>query len=99
MKGGITLTGNLGSIAYLVVLFGIFYFLLLRPQQKKNKQLKEMRASLKVGDKITTIGGLVGKIIKVTEDEITLETGADKLRMTFKKWAIATVDTPVEEIE
>jgi len=93
------LTGNLGSIAYLVVLFGIFYFLLLRPQQKKNKQLKEMRASLKVGDKITTIGGLVGKIIKVTEDEITLETGADKLRMTFKKWAIATVDTPVEEIE
>lgn len=93
------MTGNLGSIAYLVVLFGIFYFLLLRPQQKKNKQLKEMRASLKVGDKITTIGGLVGKIIKVTEDEITLETGADKLRMTFKKWAIATVDTPVEEIE
>ncbi len=93
------MTGNLGSIAYLVVLFAIFYFLLLRPQQKKSKQLKEMRASLKVGDKITTIGGLVGKIIKVTEDDITLETGADKLRMVFKKWAVATVDTPVEEIE
>jgi len=89
----------MGSIAYLVVLFAIFYFLLLRPQQKKSKQLKEMRASLKVGDKITTIGGLVGKIIKVTEDDITLETGADKLRMVFKKWAVATVDTPVEEIE
>ncbi|MBN2260819.1 MAG: preprotein translocase subunit YajC [Clostridiales bacterium] len=93
------MTGTYGSLIYLVGLFAIFYFLLLRPQQKKNKQLKELRASLTVGDQITTIGGLVGKIIKVNEDDITVETGADKLRMTFKKWAVGTVEHSTEDAE
>jgi len=89
------MTGTYGSFIYLAVLFAIFYFLLLRPQQKKNKNLKQMRAGLKVGDKVTTIGGLVGKIVKISDDDVSVETGADKLRMTFKKWAMGTVQ--VEE--
>lgn len=87
------MTGTYGSLIYLVGLFAIFYFLLLRPQQKKNKQLKEMRASLAVGDVITTIGGVVGKVLKVGDDDITLEIGADKMKMTFKKWAIGSVES------
>lgn len=91
------MTGTYGSLIYLVGLFAIFYFLLLRPQQKKNKQLKNMRESLSVGDQITTIGGIVGKILKVGEDDITVEIGADKMKMTFKKWAVGSVDQKIEE--
>ena len=93
------MTGTYGSLIYLVGLFAIFYFLLLRLQQKKNKQLKAMRANLKAGDKITTIGGLVGKILKVGEDDITVEIGADKSKMTFKKWAVGTVESAASEEE
>ena len=91
------MTGTYGSLIYLVGLFAIFYFLLLRPQQKKNKQLKAMRAGLKPGDQITTIGGMVGKILKVGEDDITVEIGADKFKLTFKKWAVGTVDSTSED--
>ena len=93
------MTGTYGSLIYLVGLFAIFYFLLLRPQQKKSKQLKDMRVNLKSGDKIITIGGLVGKIMKINEDEITVEVGADKQRMTFKIWAIGSVENSIEELE
>lgn len=86
------MSGTYGSLIYLVGLFAIFYFLLLRPQQKKNKQLKEMRASLSVGDQVATIGGLIGKAIRVTDDELTLEIGADKVKLTFKKWAVGSVE-------
>ncbi len=86
------MSGTYGSLIYLVGLFAIFYFLLLRPQQKKNKQLKEMRASLTVGDRVSTIGGLIGKAIKVTDVELTLEIGADKIRLVFKKWAVGSVE-------
>jgi preprotein translocase subunit YajC len=72
------------SIAFI----GIFYFLLIRPQQKRDKELKEMRANLKVGDEVVTIGGLVGKIFNVTEDMVTVEVGGDKTRLHVEKWAI-----------
>lgn len=93
------MSGTYGSLIYLVGLFAIFYFLLLRPQQKKNKQLKDMRVNLKSGDHIVTIGGLVGKILKVNEDEVTVEAGADKQRMIFKTWAISSITNSIEEIE
>ncbi|MCD6436556.1 MAG: preprotein translocase subunit YajC [Clostridiales bacterium] len=93
------MSSTYGSLIYLVGLFAIFYFLILRPQQKKTKQLKEMRASIKAGDKVTTIGGMVGTILKINGEDITLEVGADKLRMNFKVWAIGTVDPKVNEIE
>ncbi|MEA3422508.1 MAG: preprotein translocase subunit YajC, partial [Bacillota bacterium] len=64
------MSSTYGSLIYLVGLFAIFYFLLLRPQQKKTKQLKEMRASIKAGDQVTTIGGLAGKIMRVNDEDI-----------------------------
>lgn len=74
-----------------VVFIGIFYFLLIRPQQKKNKQIQQMRENLNVGDNITTIGGIQGKIIKIKDDVLTIEVGADKVKLQMAKWAIGSV--------
>jgi len=62
-------------IAVWVVVFGLFYFLLMRPQKKRDKQLKEMRENLHVGDKVTTIGGIIATVAKVDEDNLILEIG------------------------
>ena len=77
-------------IFMLVAMFAIFYFLIIRPENKKKKKAEEMRSSLNLGDEITTIGGLVGKIVQVTEDTITFETSEDRVRIQAKKWAIST---------
>ena len=71
-------------------LIAIFYFLIIRPENKKKKKTDEMRNSLSVGDEITTIGGLTGKIVQVTDDTITFETGEDRVRIQAKKWSIST---------
>ena len=77
------------SLIYIAAIFGIFYFLLIRPQQKKQKQQKDMRDSIKVGDNVVTIGGLVGKVARVSDDDVILTIGAGEL--TFKKWAIGNI--------
>ena len=76
-----------GTIGMIVVMLVIFYFMLIRPE---NKKLNEMRNSLKVGDEITTIGGILGTICAVKDESIVIETGADRVRMEFAKWAIST---------
>lgn len=78
------------GILILVVMIGVFYFMLIRPENKKKKQAEEMRKNLSVGDKITTIGGMVGKIVDVSGDLITFETGEDRVRIQVTKWAIST---------
>ena len=78
------------SILMLVVMIAVFYFMLIRPENKKKKKLEEMRSSLGVGDKITTIGGMVGKIVDISGDLITFETGEDRVRIQVTKWAIST---------
>ena len=85
-----------GTIAIWVVVIAVFYFLFMRPQKKKQKQEEELRNSIEIGDDITTIGGIVGKVVAVREDDDTfiLETASDKTKMRFKKWAISSVDTP-----
>ena len=86
-----TATAGGGSmIIMLVMMFAIFYFLIIRPENKKKKKTEEMRSSLSLGDEITTIGGITGKIVQVTEDTITFETGEDRVRLQVKKWAIST---------
>lgn len=91
-------------IIYALIFVGI-YFILIRPKSKKNKQEQELRNSLEIGDEITTIGGIVGRVIAIREenDEIILETGSEKTKMVFKRWAISTVNTekekPAEEKE
>ncbi len=84
-------TGGGGSmIIMLVLMIAIFYFLIIRPENKKKKKTEEMRNSLSIGDEITTIGGMIGKIVQITEDTITFETGEDRVRIQTKKWAIST---------
>ena len=82
--------GGASSIIMIVVLIAVFYFFLIRPENKKKKKLEEMRSVLEVGDKITTIGGIVGKIVHIEVDLITFETGEDRVRLQITKWAIST---------
>lgn len=79
------------SVVLWVVVFGVFYFLLIRPQKKKDKELKEMRDSINVGDKVVTIGGLCATVAKVEEERVVLEVGPNRTKMPFEKWAIGTV--------
>ena len=85
-------------IVIYVALFAVLYFLLIRPNSKKKKQEQEMRNNIAIGDDITTIGGITGRIIAVKEDEdaFVIETGPDRTKMKFKKWAISSVDTVKE---
>lgn len=69
----------------------IFYFIAIRPQRKRDKEIKEMRSNLKIGDEVLTIGGIRGKITQVKEDYITLEIGVAKNKVEFSKWAIGSV--------
>ena len=82
--------GGFSMIIMLVAMFAIFYFLIIRPENKKKKKTEEMRSSLNLGDEITTIGGITGKIVQITEETITFETGEDRVRLQVKKWAIST---------
>jgi preprotein translocase subunit YajC len=74
----------------------IFYFMLIRPENKRKKEAEQMRSSLKTGDKITTIGGIVGTVVDVKEDKFVIETGADQVRIEFAKWALSTNDSAAE---
>lgn len=78
------------TIIMLVVMLVVFYFLLIRPENKRKKAAQKMRDELAVGDEITTIGGIIGTICAVKESTIVLETGADRVRIEFAKWAISS---------
>lgn len=82
--------GMVTMLIPLLLMFGLMYLLIIRPENKKKKKAEEMRNSLSLGDEITTIGGITGKIVQVTEDTITFETGEDRVRIQVKKWAIST---------
>jgi len=84
-------------IIMIVAMIGIFYFLMIRPESKKKKKLEEMREALAVGDTITTIGGIIGKIVSVDEAKVTFETSEDRVRIQVAKWAISTVGKATEE--
>ncbi len=87
------------GLIFPIALLAIFYFLVIRPQQKKNKQINQMRADLRVGDEITTIGGIYGKITKMKDDMITIEVGTDKTKMNITKWAIGNTITKSNDEE
>ena len=86
--------GSYGTIIWLVIMVALFYFMLFRPQKKKEKADRQLRASLQPGDTIVTIGGFTGRILTIKDDEVTFETGAAKTRLTVKKWAIQTREGP-----
>lgn len=83
-------TGSGSMIILLLVFFVLMWFFMIRPEKKKQKKVEEMRKALGVGDEIVTIGGIMGTVVHVTEEDITIETGEDKVRIQFKKWAVST---------
>ena len=95
-SGGGAGSNLLMTVLPFVVLIAVFYFLLIRPESKKRKAAAKMRSELAVGDQITTIGGIVGTICAVKEDTIVLETGADRVRVEFTKWAVSTKGTATD---
>jgi preprotein translocase subunit YajC len=81
-----------GLILPMVLMFAVCYFLLIRPQRKKDKKAKEMLAALKVGDRICTIGGIYGTITSIKDDTIELSVGKDNVKLIFARWAIQKVE-------
>ena len=77
------------SIIMIVLLFAVMYFFMIRPENKRKKQAEEMRNSLKKGDVITTIGGIVGKVVMVNPNTIVIETSDDRVRLELTKWAVS----------
>ena len=89
--------GGLGStVIMMVMMIAIFYFMLIRPENKRKKEAEQMRGAVKTGDKITTIGGVIGTVVSVKDDKIVIETSADQVRIEFAKWAISTNETAAE---
>ena len=91
--------GSFQMIILMVLLFVGMYFLMIRPQKKQQKKEQGIRENTQVGDEITTIGGIVGKVVTVKEDSLIIETGADKNKMKITRWAIQTNVTANEKIK
>ena len=87
----------MSSIIMLVALFAIMYFMMIRPENKRKKKAQEMRDNLKKGDTITTIGGIIGKVVAVNNDTFVIETSEDRVRMEFAKWALSNVGVQTSE--
>ena len=83
---------SLLPIGMLVVMFAAFYFFGIRPQKKQEREANNMRNSLCIGDEITTIGGILGRIVKITEETVVIETGKDRTKLHILKNAIRSVD-------
>ena len=82
----------LPQIIMIVALFAIMYFMLIRPQKKKDDEIRKMRDSLKVGDEILTIGGIYGKIVRIKDDRLTIQVGSDRTKIDVAKWAINNLE-------
>lgn len=89
--------GFFGMLPMLIACIAIFYFMLIRPENKRKKEAEQMRSSLKSGDRITTIGGIQGVVVDVKSDKFVIETGADQVRIEFAMWALSTNDTAAEK--
>ena len=89
--------GGMGStVIMMVAMLALMYFMLIRPENKRKKEAEQMRSAVKKGDKITTIGGIVGTVVDVKENNIVIETSADQVRIELAKWALSTNETAAE---
>ena len=86
--------GMIQLVITTVILIVAFYFVLIRPQSKKQKEEEQMRSNLEIGDEITTIGGIVGRVVNINDndDSMVIETGADRTKIKLKKWALSSVN-------
>ena len=90
--------GTIGMIIYLVVIVAIMYFVLFRPQKKKQKEEKMMRENLQVGDEIVTIGGIHGRVISLKEDTMVIESLSDHSKLTLARWALQANNTIQDDV-
>ena len=86
-----------GFLIIMVGMLVLMYFVTIRPQQKRQKEEQKMRNNLRVGDELTTIGGIKGRVVSIKDETVTIETGADRSKIQFEKWAIQTVHTKHED--
>ena len=87
----------LTPILMMVIMVAIFYFILIRPENKRKKEAQKMREAVKVGDKVVTIGGIVGTVVSVKDERFVMETSADLVRIEFEKWALSSNTTAEEK--
>lgn len=90
---------SLAMILPFVAMFALMYFLMIRPQKKQQKKDQEMRDNTQVGDEVTTIGGIMGRVVTVKEDALIIETGADRNKMKIARWAIQVNNTATEKLQ
>ena len=92
--------GGGGSMIFMIIaMIAVFYFMLIRPENKRKKEAEQLRSNLKNGDSITTIGGITGTVVDVKEDRFVIETGADRVRLELMKWALSTNDTATKNAQ
>ena len=93
-------TGNaLMTFLPIILMIAIFYFIGIRPQKKQEKEANAMRNNLAIGDEITTIGGIVGRVVSKRENTLIIETGSDRTKMKIALWAVRSVDKKVNEVQ
>ena len=92
MTGAASIISLVGSLLPMILIFVVFYFFLIRPQRKKDKQVKDMLANLKVGDRVCTIGGIYGTLVNIKDDTISLAVGKDTVNLVVARWGIRSVE-------
>ena len=85
--------GGMTSLIMIVAMIAVFYFLMIRPENKRKKEAEQMRSAVKTGDEIVTIGVIIGSVVNVKDDKFVMETSADQVRIEFAKWAISSNET------
>ncbi len=90
---------SIGSILIIVVMFVALYFFMIRPQKKQEKEVANMRNNLQVGDEITTIGGIIGRIVSIKEETVMIETGHDRTKLRILRSAVRCVDVHAEDAQ
>ena len=88
-----TQAGGMTSLIMIVAMIAVFYFLMIRPENKRKKEAEQMRSAVKTGDEIITIGGIIGTVVSVKDDKFVMETSADQVRIELAKWAISSNET------
>lgn len=86
------------SFLPLILIFVVFYFILIRPQKKKDKETQKMRANVQVGDEIITIGGIIGLVVSLKEDNVVIETAGERNKIRIKRWAIQSNETIHDDV-
>ena len=86
-------SGLLGMLPMLLIMVAVFYFMIIRPENKRKKEAEQMRSAVKNGDQVTTIGGIIGTVVDVKGDKFVMETSADQVRIELEKWALSVNET------